>query len=158
MSLQIGDKIVDFTATATTETTLTQDDLIGKYTILYFYPRDNTPGCTNEGKDFSEAYPELKSLNAQVFGISKDSLRKHENFKAKFDFPFELITDEGESFCNLFDVIKLKKNYGREYMGIERSTFIINPKGELAHEWRKVKVKEHVADVVATLKRLIEEA
>lgn len=154
MSLEIGDKLPDFSVSATNKVTLTPQNLIGKHTVFYFYPKDNTPGCTNEGNDFSERYSEFKTLEAEIFGISKDSLKKHENFKAKYNFPFELISDEDESFCKLFDVIKLKKNYGREYLGIERSTFIINPQGELIHEWRKVKVKDHVIEVLDTIKHL----
>ena len=153
MSLQVGDKVPDFSAQATNGVNLSASDLINQYTVLYFYPKDNTPGCTNEGKDFTEAFTEFQQLNAQIFGISKDSMKKHENFKAKYEFPFELISDEDETFCKLFDVIKLKKNYGREYMGIERSTFIINTEGEIAYEWRKVRVKDHVAEVLSTLRR-----
>ncbi len=153
---RLGESIPSFSLLATNDRTITDSDFSGHYTILYFYPKDNTPGCTTEGQDFSAAYDELKQLNAQVFGVSKDSIRKHENFKAKFDFPFELISDPDETLCNLFDVIKLKKNYGREYMGIERSTFLINPEGKLVHEWRKVKVKEHVKEVMDTLKTFSE--
>ncbi|KUJ75774.1 hypothetical protein AVO42_10870 [Thiomicrospira sp. XS5] len=153
---RLGEQIPSFSLPATNDRTITDSDFSGHYTILYFYPKDNTPGCTTEGQDFSAAYKELKQLNAQVFGVSKDSIRKHENFKAKFDFPFDLISDPDETLCNLFDVIKLKKNYGREYMGIERSTFLIDPKGKLVHEWRKVKVKEHVKEVMDTLKTLSE--
>lgn len=153
---RLGESIPSFSLLATNDRTITDSDFSGHYTILYFYPKDNTPGCTTEGQDFSAAYDELKQLNAQVFGVSKDSIRKHENFKTKFDFPFELISDPDETLCNLFDVIKLKKNYGREYMGIERSTFLINPEGKLVHEWRKVKVKEHVKEVMDTLKTFSE--
>jgi len=153
---RLGESIPAFSLPATNDRTITDSDFSGHYTILYFYPKDNTPGCTTEGQDFSASYAELKQLNAQVFGVSKDSIRKHENFKAKFDFPFDLISDPDETLCNIFDVIKLKKNYGREYMGIERSTFLISPEGKLIHEWRKVKVKEHVKEVMDTLKTLSE--
>lgn len=153
---RLGESIPAFSLPATNDRTITDSDFSGHYTILYFYPKDNTPGCTTEGQDFSAAYAELKQLNAQVFGVSKDSIRKHENFKAKYDFPFDLISDPDETLCNIFDVIKLKKNYGREYMGIERSTFLISPEGKLIHEWRKVKVKEHVKEVMDTLKTLSE--
>lgn len=153
---RLGESIPAFSLPATNDRTITDSDFSGHYTILYFYPKDNTPGCTTEGQDFSAAYAELKQLNAQVFGVSKDSIRKHENFKAKFDFSFDLISDPDETLCNIFDVIKLKKNYGREYMGIERSTFLISPEGKLIHEWRKVKVKEHVKEVMDTLKTLSE--
>ncbi|MGC9386831.1 MAG: peroxiredoxin [Hydrogenovibrio sp.] len=152
--VRLGDRIPAFSLDATNEQTLTESDLLGHYTLLYFYPKDNTPGCTTEGQDFSAAYSEFQQLNVSIFGVSKDSLRKHENFKAKFAFPFELISDPDETLCRLFDVIKLKKNYGREYLGIERSTFLIDPNGKLIHEWRKVKVKDHVHDVLNTLKTL----
>lgn len=151
-TLTLGSPLPSFNAQATNDTTLTENDLLGKYTVIYFYPKDNTPGCTTEGIDFSEAFSQFEALNAQIFGVSKDSLKKHENFKAKFNFPFELISDPEETFCKLFDVIKLKKNYGREYLGIERSTFLIDPNGKLVAEWRKVKVKDHVQTVLDTLK------
>ncbi|MDX1795111.1 MAG: peroxiredoxin [Hydrogenovibrio sp.] len=152
--MKIGDKLPDFNATATNLPSLSATDLLGRYTVLYFYPKDNTPGCTNEGLDFAEHYAEFQKMNAEIYGISKDSLKKHENFKAKYDFPFELISDPDETLCKIFDVIKLKKNYGREYLGIERSTFLLNPENELIHEWRKVRVKDHVNEVMTTLQSL----
>lgn len=154
MSVKIGDPIPTFSLAATSNLTVTEQAFQGQYTVLYFYPKDNTPGCTNEGLDFTENFAAFQALNTQIFGVSKDSLKKHENFKAKYDFPFELICDDNEVLCQLFDVIKLKKNYGREYLGIERSTFLIDPNGKLAYEWRKVRVKEHVSDVLAQLRQL----
>lgn len=154
MTLQTGDFLPKFSVTATPNQQITQQDFLGKYTILYFYPKDNTPGCTQEGIDFNNHLNTLKSLNAQVFGISKDSLKKHQNFIQKQLFLFDLIADTDETLCQLFNVIKLKKNFGKEYLGIERSTFIINPEGQLIHEWRKVSVKGHVEDVINTLKSL----
>ncbi|MDR9498666.1 MAG: peroxiredoxin [Hydrogenovibrio sp.] len=121
------------------------------WTILYFYPRDNTPGCTTEAHDFAERHDRFGSLGAQILGVSKDSLRKHRNFIQKHDFPFDLISDPNEHLCRAFDVIQLKKNYGREYLGIERSTFLIDPRGQIHQAWRKVKVKDHAETVLQTL-------
>jgi len=132
-------------------------DFLGKWLVLYFYPKDATPGCTTEGKDFSTHYQTFKQLNAEIFGISKDNLASHHKFKEKEGFSFELISDESEELCNIFNVIKEKNMYGRKYLGIERSTFILNPKGKIAHEWRNVKVPGHVAEVLLTLKKLQEE-
>lgn len=130
------------------------DDYHGKWLILYFYPKDSTPGCTTEGKDFRDHYQQFKELNGEIFGISRDSLKSHENFKAKQEFPFELISDKDEALCQLFDVIKMKNMYGKQVRGIERSTFIIAPNGKIAHEWRKVSVNGHVEEVLDTLKKL----
>ncbi|BBP43434.1 peroxiredoxin [Thiosulfativibrio zosterae] len=152
MSIKIGDTLPEFSVTSTPDKYMTSKDFLGQFTVLYFYPKDNTPGCTTEGLEFSEQVELLKSLNTQVIGVSKDSLKKHQNFIAKQNFKFELIADIDETLCQLFDVIKLKKNYGKEYLGIERSTFLINPEGKLIHEWRKVSVKGHVASVIDTLK------
>ncbi|WP_024850759.1 peroxiredoxin [Hydrogenovibrio kuenenii] len=154
MSLKIGDVIPTFNLEATSNQTITQDLLFGHYTVIYFYPKDNTPGCTNEGLDFTQHFDDFQALNTQIFGVSKDSIKKHENFKAKYSFPFELISDDNEVLCQIFDVIKLKKNYGREYLGIERSTFLIDPEGKLIYEWRKVRVKEHVNDVLNQVRQL----
>ncbi len=128
-------------------------DYLGSWVVLYFYPKDATPGCTTEGRDFTSHYPTFKALGAEIFGISKDSLKSHENFKQKEAFPFQLISDESEALCQLFDVIKEKSMYGKTYIGIERSTFLINPQGQVVHAWRKVKVPGHVQDVLETLKR-----
>jgi len=143
-----------FEAKATSETTLTAKSLMGQNTVIYFYPKDNTPGCTTEGQDFRDNIEKFKQSNTVVFGVSRDSLRTHENFKAKHEFPFELISDPDEAFCKLFDVIKLKKLYGKEYMGIERSTFLIDSTGKLVKEWRKVKVKGHVLEVLEAVEAL----
>lgn len=146
-TVQLGQPIPAFNAIATSETTITQADLNGRLTVIYFYPKDSTPGCTTQGQDFRDRYAEFKALNCEIIGVSRDSLRSHERFREKHEFPFELIADEDESLCKLFDVIKLKKLYGREYMGIERSTFLIDAEGILRHEWRKVRPKGH-ADVI----------
>jgi thioredoxin-dependent peroxiredoxin len=143
-----------FEANATSDTTLTEQSLKGQNTVIYFYPKDNTPGCTTEGQDFRNNIEKFKGSNTVILGVSRDSLRTHENFKAKHEFPFELISDPDESFCKLFDVIKLKKLYGKEYMGIERSTFLIDSAGKLVKEWRKVKVKGHVLEVLEAVEAL----
>ena len=122
--------------------------------VLYFYPKDNTPGCTTESQDFRDLHQQFAAANTLISGISRDSLRTHENFKAKHSFPFELISDTQEELCKQFGVIKLKKLYGKEHLGIERSTFLIDKAGVLRHEWRKVKVADHAAEVLATAQEL----
>lgn len=129
-------------------------DYADKNVVIYFYPKDATPGCTTEGQDFRDAKGKFTRANTVIFGVSKDSLSSHEKFKAKQKFNFELISDEDESLCQYFDVIKEKNMYGRKYMGIERSTFLIGADGKLKQEWRKVKVKEHVNTVLAAVKAL----
>ncbi|SIN91030.1 peroxiredoxin Q/BCP [Sulfurivirga caldicuralii] len=152
--VEIGQPIPSFEAQATGDKIITQDDFRGHWTVLYFYPKDNTPGCTKEGEGFRDHYAEFQALNCEIYGCSRDSLKSHENFKAKYQFPFDLISDPNETLCRLFDVIKLKKNYGREYMGIERSTFLIDPDLILRYEWRKVRVPGHVEAVLEKLKEL----
>lgn len=146
-TVQLDQPIPAFSAAATSETTITDADLKGRLTVIYFYPKDSTPGCTTQGQDFRDRYDKFKALNCEIIGVSRDSLRSHERFREKHEFPFALISDEDESLCQLFDVIKLKKLYGREYMGIERSTFLIDAQGVLRQEWRKVRPKCH-ADVM----------
>ena len=150
-TLTIGDHVPNFSFQATSGLQAQLSDYQGKTVILYFYPKDNTPGCTTESKDFTAQYQRLANANAVIFGVSRDSLKSHENFKAKFEMPFELISDADSALCNLFDVIKEKNMYGRKYMGIERSTFMINPEGVLSNEWRKVKVPGHVDAILASL-------
>jgi len=152
--VELGKTITDFSLSATSDKTISRDDLLGKNTVIYFYPKDSTPGCTTEGRDFSAHYQDFQAANTVVYGVSRDKIKSHENFKAKQEFPFELISDPDETLCNIFDVIKLKKLYGREYMGIERSTFLLNEKAELVKEWRKIKVKGHVEDVLNSVKEL----
>ncbi|MEA3406224.1 MAG: peroxiredoxin [Pseudomonadota bacterium] len=154
MTLQLGDQITDFSLPATSDQTITQENLKGKYTVLYFYPKDSTPGCTTEGKDFTELQSEFEKLNCQIFGVSMDSMKRHENFKSKQAFSFELISDPDAVLCNQFGTYQLKKNFGKEYMGIVRSTFLINPDGKIVSEWLKVKVKGHAAEVLAKLKEI----
>ncbi len=153
-TVQIDQPVSDFTAQATSDQQVQLSALKGKNIIIYFYPKDSTPGCTTEGQNFRDLYDEFQSLNVEIFGVSRDGLRAHENFKAKQSFPFELISDPDESLCKQFDVIKLKKMYGKEHMGIERSTFLIDANGVLKAEWRKVKVKGHVDEVLEAVKAL----
>lgn len=124
-------------------------DYKGKTVVLYFYPKDNTPGCTTESMAFRDSHADFLAAGAVVFGISRDSLKSHDNFKNKLELPFELISDAEELLCAQFDVIKQKMMYGKQVRGIERSTFIIDAQGVLQHEWRKVKVAEHVTEVLA---------
>lgn len=152
--VELNKALEPFEASATSDLTVNNVLIEGKKVVFYFYPKDNTPGCTTEGQEFRDNFEDFKAHNTIIFGISKDSMRTHENFKAKHEFPFELISDPEEEFCKFFDVIKLKKLYGKEYMGIERSTFIVNEEGVLVKEWRKVKVKGHVAEVLEAVKSL----
>lgn len=153
-TVAIDQTVPDFTAPATSEHTVNLADLRGKNVIIYFYPKDSTPGCTTEGQNFRDLHTEFTALDTVIYGVSRDGMRAHENFKGKQEFPFELISDPDEDLCNLFDVIKLKKNYGREYMGIDRSTFLIDKEGVLRNEWRTVKVKGHVDEVLEAVKAL----
>ena len=153
-SVELEQKVPTFTAQATSDHTVSSEELQGKNVIIYFYPKDSTPGCTTEGQNFRDAIEQFSAANTIIYGVSRDGLRAHENFKAKQSFPFELISDPDEELCNLFDVIKLKKNYGREYMGIERSTFLIDAEGVLRKEWRGVKVKGHVDEVLQAVQAL----
>ena len=137
---------------ATGDQTIDLKSLRGKNVVLYFYPKDSTPGCTTEGQDFAANYAKFKRRNTVVLGISRDSVASHDKFRAKYNFPFDLLSDADEKACAIFDVIKEKNMYGRKVMGIERSTFLIDVKGKLVREWRKVKVKGHVDDVLAAIK------
>ncbi len=153
-SVAIGKKVPDFSLPATGDKEISLKDLKGKKVVLYFYPKDNTPGCTREGQDFRDNYNKFKRAGAVVLGVSRDGIKAHENFKAKHEFPFDLLSDKDEVLCKLFDVIKEKKLYGKTHMGIERSTFLIDEKGILRKEWRKVKVPGHVEEVLAAVKEL----
>lgn len=152
--LTLNEIIPDFNAKATSNTELNLASLKGHKTVIYFYPKDNTPGCTTEGQEFRDAIDAFKEANTVIYGVSRDSMKTHENFKAKHEFPFELISDPEEIFCKLFDVIKLKKLYGKEYLGIDRSTFLIDENGVLQKEWRGVKVKGHVSEVLSACKEI----
>ena len=154
-ALEIGQVVPDFSAPATSETTFTLSDYRGiSNIIIYFYPKDSTPGCTTEGQNFRDMKDKLAAHDTIVVGVSKDSMRRHENFKAKQEFNFELISDENETVCNLFNVIQLKKLYGKEYMGIVRSTFLIDKEGVLREHWDKVRVKGHADKVLESVKAL----
>ena len=147
-TVEVGKKVPDFELPATSGLTFRLADFKGKKVVLYFYPKDNTPGCTTEGQDFRGLYPEFAGENAVVFGVSRDGLRAHENFKGKLGLPFELLSDGDETACKLFDVLHEKVMYGRRVMGIVRSTFLIDKKGVLVKEWRKVRVKGHAQEVL----------
>ena len=149
----VGKKIKNFSRPATGDKTISLKEQAGKKVVLYFYPKDSTPGCTTEGQDFRDAKAKFTRQNTVILGASRDSMKRHENFKAKQKFNFDLLSDEDESLCKQFDVIKLKKLYGREYMGIDRSTFLIGEDGKLLEEWRGVKVKGHVEEVLAACKK-----
>ena len=154
MSLELNHAIPDFTAQATGGS-INLSNLKGKRVVIYFYPKDNTPGCTTEGENFRDLHGEFEALDTVILGVSRDSLKSHENFKTKMEFPFELISDADETVCTLFGVIKMKNMYGKQVRGIERSTFVINKKGELTQEWRGVKVPGHaqaVLDFVRSMK------
>ena len=148
MSVTLGKPTPTFSAKATNNQTVTLEELQGKNVVLYFYPKDNTPGCISEGQAFREHFAAFEENNTLVFGVSKDSLKSHEAYKAEQNFPFELIADEDESLCQLFDVIRMKTMNGEQFMGIERSTFLIDKDGILQHEWRRVRLKGHVDDVL----------
>ncbi|WFF41678.1 peroxiredoxin [Salinicola endophyticus] len=154
MTLSIGQPVEDFTADATSDTTFRLSDYRGQQVVIYFYPKDSTPGCTTEGGDFRDNIDAFRAANTVVVGVSRDGLKAHENFKAKQGFPFELISDRDEALCRQFDVIKLKKMYGKEHLGVERSTFLIDAEGKLAREWRGVKVPGHVDEVLAAAQEL----
>lgn len=144
----------EFSAPMTGEKTFTLSDYRGKNLVLFFYPKDNTPGCTTESLRFRDLYPDFQAANTEIFGISRDSLRSHENFKGKLEMPFELISDPDETVCNLYSVMKQKMMYGKQVRGIERSTFIIDAAGKLVKEWRGVKVPGHVDEVLEYVKTL----
>jgi peroxiredoxin Q/BCP len=151
--IEVGKKAPQFTLEGTGGS-WSPGNAAGSAVVLYFYPRDNTPGCTQEGADFGAANAEFKKAKALILGISADSLASHVKFKQKMAFPFDLLSDPDKKVCKLYDVIQEKSMYGKKYLGIERSTFLIDAKGVLRHEWRKVKVKGHAAAVLAAVKAL----
>ncbi len=150
----VGKTVDNFTHPATGDKSLSLDDFKGTHLVLYFYPKDNTPGCTREGQEFRDAYDQFRAANANIVGVSRDSVRTHENFCTKHSFPFDLISDKDEALCEQFDVIKEKNMYGRKYMGVERSTFLIDGEGVLRREWRKVRVPGHVDEVLEAVTSL----
>ena len=152
--LEIGKKVANFTVPATGDQNLSLSDFKGKNLVIYFYPKDSTPGCTLEGQNFRDLYAGFGKANTEILGVSRDSIKRHENFKAKQEFPFELLSDENEALCKQFDVIHEKNMYGRKVMGIVRSTFLIDGEGVLRAVWRKVRVKGHADEVLEAAQSL----
>lgn len=153
-TVTLGKLVPNFNLPATGGRSLQLKDLRGKKVVVYFYPRDSTPGCTAEGCDFGQLHRLFQQANAVILGVSRDSLTAHEKFRKKFSFPFDLLSDGEETLCKAFDVIKEKNMYGKKVLGVERSTFLIDEKGKLRQEWRKVSVKGHAAEVLAAVKNL----
>ena len=152
--VELGKKVKNFKIAATGNKDISLSDYKGKKLVLYFYPRDSTPGCTTEGQDFRDAKARFTRQNTVILGVSRDSIKSHENFSTKQKFNFDLLSDADEVLCKQFDVIKMKTMYGKKSLGVERSTFLIDEKGVLRQEWSKVKVKEHVEEVLAATKAI----
>jgi peroxiredoxin Q/BCP len=152
--ITVGRKAPDFRLPATGDQTLALSDFKGRNVVVYFYPKDSTPGCTTEGQEFRDRIATFRRRNTVILGISRDSIKSHETFKARQELPFNLLSDAEEKVCRLFDVIREKNMYGRKVMGIERSTFLIDDRGVLRREWRKVKVKGHADEVLEAIKDL----
>ncbi|MDU0814417.1 thioredoxin-dependent thiol peroxidase [Bacillus siamensis] len=154
MTIEIGQAAPDMKLVNDSGEKVSLTDFKGKYVVLYFYPKDMTPGCTTEACDFRDQHESFAGLDAVIIGVSPDSRDKHEKFKQKHDLPFQLLVDDEHKLAEAFDVWKLKKNFGKEYMGIERSTFLLDKEGRLVKEWRKVKVKDHVAEALRELEQI----
>jgi len=152
--VNIGEKVSPFSVPATGDKNVSLKDFKGTHLVIYFYPKDNTSGCTLEGQNFRDRYKEFKQAGAEILGVSRDSISSHENFRNRQEFPFDLLSDEDESLCRQFDVIHEKNMYGRKFMGIVRSTFLLDSKGVLRKEWRKIKIKGHVDEVLEAVKSL----
>lgn len=152
MTVEVGKTALDFSALASNGETVSLSDFRGKNVVLYFYPKDMTPGCTTEACDFRDRYEEFNDLDVVILGVSTDSIERHKKFIEKHTLPFLLLSDENHTVCELYDAWKLKKNFGKEYMGIERSTFVINKEGIVMKEWRKVRVKDHVEQALTFIK------
>lgn len=152
--VKTGRKVANFSLPATGDKTLSLSDFKGTNLVIYFYPKDSTPGCTTEGQNFRDRYPAFREAGTEILGVSRDSLKSHENFKAKQKFPFDLLSDADETLCTQFDVIHEKNMYGRKVMGVVRSTFLIDGEGVLRREWRKVRVKGHVDEVLEAAQAL----
>ena len=150
----LNNPVTDFELPATSGHTFKLSEYLGKTLVIYFYPKDSTPGCTTQGMQFRDFYSEFQAANAEIVGVSRDSLKSHENFKAKFSFPFELLADTEELACGIFGVMKMKNMYGKQVRGVERSTFVIDKNGVLVKEWRGVKVDGHVPQVLDFIKSL----
>jgi len=153
-SARLDQKIPAFSLPATGDKTFRPADAAGKKLVIYFYPRDNTAGCTMEGEAFRDLYPAFRKADTLIVGVSPDSIASHEKFRAKMSFPFDLLADEDHAVCDLFEVFKEKSMYGRKYMGVERSTFLVDAAGVLKREWRKVKVPGHAQEVLAAARTL----
>ncbi|MBT8057070.1 MAG: peroxiredoxin [Gammaproteobacteria bacterium] len=154
MMVTIGEKVAEFSVPATGDKTLSLNDFRNKNLVIYFYPKDSTPGCTLEGQNFRDLHSEFGQANTEILGVSRDSVKSHERFKEKQAFPFDLLADEDEALCKQFDVIHEKNMYGRKVMGVVRSTFLIDGDGVLREEWRKVRVKGHAESVLEAAKSL----
>jgi peroxiredoxin Q/BCP len=154
MGISIGKKVPEFSLPATGGRDIALSQCAGKKLVIYFYPKDNTPGCTQEGQDFRDLYEQFRKAGSEILGISRDSLRSHESFREKYGFPFPLLSDTKEAACRLFDVIQEKNLYGRKVMGVQRSTFLIDAKGMLRQEWRGVTVKGHAIEVLEAVKNI----
>ena len=152
--MNLNDPVPDFSIPTTSGQIFSLSAYRGKNVVIYFYPKDSTPGCTTQGQNFRDLYPDFLAANTVILGVSRDSLKSHENFKAKQEFPFELGSDSDEALCQLFDVIKMKKMYGKEVRGIERSTFVIAADNRILHSWRGVKVDGHAVEVLTFIKAL----
>ena len=152
--VSVGKRVANFTLRATGDKMLSLDDFQGTHLVLYFYPKDHTPGCTLEGQNFRDAYDQFRQAGTDILGVSRDSIRTHENFCARQSLPFDLLSDAAETLCQQFDVIREKNMYGRKYMGIERSTFLIDSAGILRQEWRKVRVPGHVEAILEAARAL----
>lgn len=150
----IGKPVPNFKVAATGGQTIELKALRGQNVVVYFYPKDSTPGCTTEGCEFTDLHPQFRKRKTVILGVSRDSLASHEKFKAKYEFPFDLLSDGDETLCQLFDVIKEKNMYGKKVLGVERSTFLIDAEGKLRREWRKVSAKGHAAEVLAAIDEL----
>ena len=153
-TVQLGKRVPAFALPATGDQSIRLSSLKGKNVVMYFYPKDSTPGCTREGQDFRDNYQKFKRKNTVILGVSRDSIKSHENFKAKQGFPFDLLSDPDGKLCEKVDVSQENNMYGRKFMGIERSTFLIDADGKLRRDWRKVKVKGHAEEVLAAVKEL----
>ncbi|NKB22327.1 MAG: thioredoxin-dependent thiol peroxidase [Alphaproteobacteria bacterium] len=154
MTIDVGDKAPSFLASTDGDGTISLKDLKGKKFVLYFYPKDMTPGCTTEACGFRDAHPDFSKINAEIIGVSKDSVKRHDKFKEKYELPFALAADEDGKLCEAYGVWQEKKNYGKTYMGIVRSTFLIDEKGKVAAVWRNLRVKGHVEKVLEEAQKL----
>jgi peroxiredoxin Q/BCP len=152
--MKAGDKLPDLTLAATGGKDIGLRDFSGKTLVVYFYPKDNTPGCTQEGTDFRDLYKDFRKAGIEILGVSRDSVKSHENFAEKYKLPYPLLSDPDEKLCKAFDVIQEKSLYGRKYLGVDRSTFLFDSAGKLRQDWRSVKVKGHAAEVLAAAKAL----